>query len=103
MVRGCKWRPGESRRLVDSSCGAFLPTFQFRRRLRSWTHRAARQEVRDQVAHDADLIKVCAAYDFSFFPDGRMIVPPTFTAEEINAIVDEAHPKGRKVACHAFG
>jgi len=32
-----------------------------------------------------------------------MIVPPTFTAEEINAIVDEAQPKGRKVACHAFG
>ena len=27
---------------------------------------AARQAVRDQVAHDADLIKVYAAYDFSF-------------------------------------
>ena len=64
---------------------------------------AARQAVRDQVAHDADLIKVYAAYDFSFSPDGKMIVPPTFTAEEINAIVDEAHRKGRKVSCHAFG
>jgi len=64
---------------------------------------AARQAVRDQVAHDADLIKVYAAYDFSFSPDGKMIVPPTFTAEEINAIVDEAHKKGRKVSCHAFG
>jgi imidazolonepropionase-like amidohydrolase len=64
---------------------------------------AARQAVRDQVAHDADLIKVYAAYDFSFSPDGKMIVPPTFTAEEINAIVDEAHEKGRKVSCHAFG
>ena len=64
---------------------------------------AAREAVRDQVAHDADLIKVYAAYDFSFSPDGKMIVPPTFTAEEINAIVDEAHAKGRKVACHAFG
>lgn len=29
--------------------------------------------------------------------------PPTFTAEEINAIVEEAHKKGRKVSCHAFG
>lgn len=64
---------------------------------------AARQAVRDQVAHDADLVKVYAAYDFSFSPDGKMIVPPTFTAEEINAIVDEAHEKGRKVSCHAFG
>ena len=64
---------------------------------------AARQAVRDQVAHGADLIKVYAAYDFYFTPDGKMVVPPTFTAEEINAIVDEAHSKGRKVSCHAFG
>jgi len=64
---------------------------------------AARQAVRDQVAHGADLIKVYAAYDFYFAPDGKMVVPPTFTAEEINAIVDEAHKKERKVSCHAFG
>ena len=64
---------------------------------------AARQAVRDQVAHGADLIKVYAAYDFSFTPDGKMVIPPTFTAEEVNAIVDEAHKKGRKVSCHAFG
>lgn len=64
---------------------------------------AARQAVRDQIAHGADLIKVYAAYDFSFTRDGKMLVPPTFTAEEISAIVDEAHAKGRKVSCHAFG
>lgn len=64
---------------------------------------AARQAVRDQVAHGADLIKVYAAYDFYFSPDGKMVVPPTFTGEEVNAIVDEAHAKGRKVSCHAFG
>jgi imidazolonepropionase-like amidohydrolase len=64
---------------------------------------AARQAVRDQVAHDADLIKVYAAYDFYFASDGKMVVPPTFTAEEVGAIVDEAHKKGRKVSCHAFG
>ena len=28
---------------------------------------------------------------------------PTFTAEEVTAIVDEAHKKGHKVSCHAFG
>jgi imidazolonepropionase-like amidohydrolase len=64
---------------------------------------AARQAVRDQVAHDADLIKLYAAYDFHFTADGKMVVPPTFTAEEVQAIVDEAHKKGRKVSCHAFG
>jgi imidazolonepropionase-like amidohydrolase len=63
---------------------------------------AAREAVRDQVAHDADLIKVYAAYDFHFTSDGKLASPPTFTAEEVNAIVDEAHKKGRKVSCHAF-
>ncbi|HWY20011.1 MAG TPA: amidohydrolase family protein [Candidatus Acidoferrum sp.] len=63
---------------------------------------AAREAVRDQVAHDADLIKVYAAYDFHFTNDGKIESPPTFTAEEVNAIVDEAHKKGRKVSCHAF-
>jgi imidazolonepropionase-like amidohydrolase len=64
---------------------------------------AAREAVRDQVAHDADLIKLYAAYDFHFTSDGKLVSPPTFTAEEVNAIVDEAHRKGRKVSCHAFG
>jgi imidazolonepropionase-like amidohydrolase len=64
---------------------------------------AARQAVRDQVAHGADLIKVYSAYDFYFNADGKMVNPPTFTAEEVDAIVDEAHKKGRKVSCHAFG
>jgi imidazolonepropionase-like amidohydrolase len=63
---------------------------------------AGREAVRDQVAHDADLIKVYAAYDFHFTSDGKLVSPPTFTAEEVNAIVDEAHKKGRKVSCHAF-
>jgi imidazolonepropionase-like amidohydrolase len=58
--------------------------------------------VRDQVAHDADLIKLYAAYDFHFSSAGKIVSPPTFTPEEVNAIVDEAHKKGRKVSCHAF-
>lgn len=64
---------------------------------------AAREAVRDQVAHGADLIKVYSSYDFSFTPDGKMVNPPTFTREEVDAIVDEAHKKGRKVSCHSFG
>ena len=64
---------------------------------------AAREAVREQVAHGTDWIKLYASYQFSFAPDGKMVNPPTFTAEEVNAIVDEAHKKGRKVSCHAFG
>src|SRR5229473_2893580 len=64
---------------------------------------AAREAVRDQVAHGADLIKLYAAYDFKFTSDGKMVIPPTFTPDEVTAIVDEAHKKNRKVSCHAFG
>src|SRR5258708_37577971 len=39
---------------------------------------AAREAVRDQVAHDADLIKVYAAYDFHF-TDGKLVSPATCT------------------------
>jgi len=63
----------------------------------------ARQAVREQIAHGADWIKLYAAYQFRFTEDGKMDVPPTFTAEEVNAIVDEAHRRGHKVSCHAFG
>src|ERR1700736_938523 len=64
---------------------------------------AAREAVRDQIAHGADWIKLYAAYQFHFDGSGKIVVPPTFTAEEVNAIVDEAHRKGHKVSCHAFG
>ena len=64
---------------------------------------AAREAVREQIAHGADWIKLYAAYEFHFTGDGKMVIPPTFSAEEVNAIVEEAHKKGHKVSCHAFG
>ena len=36
-------------------------------------------------------------------PDGKMITVPSLTLEENQAIVDEAHKRGLKVACHAYG
>jgi imidazolonepropionase-like amidohydrolase len=63
----------------------------------------ARAAVRDQLAHGADWIKLYAAYQFQITTDGKLVTPPTFTAEEVNAIVDEAHRRGHKVSCHAFG
>jgi len=64
---------------------------------------AAREAVREQIAHGTDWIKLYATYQFHFTKDGKMVIPPTFTAEEVAAIVDEAHKKGHKVSCHAFG
>jgi imidazolonepropionase-like amidohydrolase len=64
---------------------------------------AARQAVREQIKYGADLIKIYSTHRFRFTPDGRLESLPTFTLEEIQAIVDEAHREGVKVACHAYG
>jgi imidazolonepropionase-like amidohydrolase len=63
----------------------------------------ARKAVREQLMNGANWIKFYAAYDFTFAPDGKMVIPPTFTLEEVQAFVEEAHDKGHKVSCHAFG
>lgn len=64
---------------------------------------AARRAVREQISYGADLIKVYSTHHFHFTPEGRLVSIPTFTLEELQAIVDEAHREGVKVACHAYG
>jgi imidazolonepropionase-like amidohydrolase len=64
---------------------------------------AARQAVREQIHYGADWIKFHSTADYEFEPDGALRSDPTFTAEEVEAIVDEAHRHGKKAACHAFG
>src|SRR5579871_2026383 len=53
--------------------------------------------VREQAGHGADWIKVYA--DYRCGPDGSTV--PTFTQEELNALVEAAHSLGRPVAAHA--
>ena len=62
---------------------------------------AARQAVREQIAFGADWIKVYSDRSYVLRDDGVLDDVPTFTAEELNAIVDEAHRQRRKVASHA--
>jgi imidazolonepropionase-like amidohydrolase len=57
----------------------------------------ATKAVREQAAHGADWIKFYA--DYRMGPDGS--TRPTFTLEEMKAIVAAAHTSGRKVAAHA--
>ena len=63
----------------------------------------ARKAVREQLFNGADWIKFYATNDFSYLPDGTMVIPPQFTFDEIQALVEEAHDHGHKVSCHAFG
>lgn len=69
----------------------------------------ARHMVRKLKHYGADWVKVYASQDFMgdeyqhFKPDGTMVNNPSLTLEETEAIVDEAHRRGMRVACHAFG
>jgi imidazolonepropionase-like amidohydrolase len=63
----------------------------------------ARKAAREQLDHGADWIKVYMTHRSWVGPKGELVSQPTFTLEEIKAIVDETHGWGRKVACHAYG
>lgn len=60
-------------------------------------HDALIREVRSQIGHGADWIKVYA--DYRWGPQGE--AQPTFSLEELKLIVDTARSSGRPVAAHA--
>jgi imidazolonepropionase-like amidohydrolase len=62
-----------------------------------------RKAVREQIEHGADWIKLYADRSYFIGTDGALHSIPTFTMEELKAIVDEAHRLHRKVAAHAIG
>ena len=62
---------------------------------------AARAKVREVVKYGADLIKICASG--GVLSKGDLPGTPQYTLEEMQAIAEEAHKLGRKVAAHAHG
>lgn len=64
-----------------------------------------RKAVREEISYGADWIKVYSDHSYFVTKDaqGRDILDdiPTFTVEEMRAIVDEAHRERHKVASHA--
>jgi imidazolonepropionase-like amidohydrolase len=62
---------------------------------------AARKKVREMVKYGADLIKICASG--GVLSKGDEAGAQQYTLEEMQAIVEEAHKLGRKVAAHAHG
>ena len=70
-----------------------------------WLGRAA---VREAKLHGVDWVKIYTSQDFEgpyhlYLPDGSLITTPSLTPEEVDAITDEAHRLGLKVACHTYG
>src|SRR5438309_5747753 len=70
-----------------------------------WLARAA---VREPKLHGVDWIKIYTTQDFvgpvhMWRSDATLVNSPSLTLEEVEAIVDEAHRLGLKVACHTYG
>jgi imidazolonepropionase-like amidohydrolase len=62
----------------------------------------ARKAVREQISFGADWIKVYSDRSYFIRPDGVLDDIPTFTLDELRAIVDESHRERHKVASHAM-
>ncbi|MHB1675539.1 MAG: amidohydrolase family protein [Acidobacteriaceae bacterium] len=62
-----------------------------------------RKAVREQISYGADWIKVYVDRGYFVRPDGVLDDIPTFTPEELAAMVDEAHREGHPIAAHAMG
>jgi imidazolonepropionase-like amidohydrolase len=68
----------------------------------------ARTAVREAKLHGVDYVKIYTTQDFAgtmhmWRPDATLVNSPSLSYEEVEAIVDEAHRLGIKVACHAYG
>lgn len=60
-----------------------------------------RRAVREQLSHGADWIKVYSDRSYFVRDDGVLDDIPTFTLDELRAIVDETHRQHHKIASHA--
>jgi len=70
-----------------------------------WLARAA---VREAKLHGVDWVKIYTTQDFAgtmhmWTSDATLVNSPSLTLEEVQAVVDEAHRLGLKVACHTYG
>jgi imidazolonepropionase-like amidohydrolase len=90
----------------DTQSIRFLEGFTENKNVNSpWLARAA---VREAKLHGVDWIKIYTTQDYvgpmhMWKPDATLVASPSLTLEEVEAIVDEAHRLGLKVACHTYG
>src|SRR5881296_2237629 len=91
---------------ADTQSVRFLEGFTENKNVNSpWLARAA---VREAKLHGVDWIKIYTTQDFvgpihMWKPDATLVNSPSLTLEEVQAVVDEAHRLGLRVACHTYG
>jgi imidazolonepropionase-like amidohydrolase len=106
QVVGQSINPRATNYYPDPAAGRFYDDFTEKKNVNSpWLARAA---VREAKLHGVDWIKIYTTQDFTgpvhmWKPDATLVNSPSMTYEEIEAVVDEAHRLGLKVACHTYG
>lgn len=106
QVVGQSLNPRAGNYYPDDQSVRFLEGFTENKNINSpWLARAA---VREAKLHGVDWIKIYTTQDFvgpmhMWKPDATLVAIPSLTLEEVEAIVDEAHRLGLKVACHTYG
>lgn len=100
---------------INPRAGNYYPDNQSIRFLEGFTENKnvnspwlAREAVREAKLHGVDWIKIYTTQDFvgpihMWKSDATLVNSPSLTLEEVEAIVDEAHRLGLKVACHTYG
>jgi imidazolonepropionase-like amidohydrolase len=100
---------------INQRAGNYYPDNQSIRFLEGFTENKdvnspwlARAAVREAKLHGVDWIKIYTTQDFvgpihMWKADATLVNSPSLTLEEVQAIVDEAHRLGLKVACHTYG
>jgi imidazolonepropionase-like amidohydrolase len=106
QVVGQSLNPRATNYYVDPAQGRFYNTYAEDKNINGpWLARAA---VREAKLHGVDWVKIYTTQDFAgtmhmWKPDATLVNSPSLTFEEVQAIVDEAHRLGVKVACHTYG
>jgi imidazolonepropionase-like amidohydrolase len=106
QVVGQSINPRATNYYPDSQSGRFYDGYTENKNVNSpWLARAA---VREAKLHGVDWIKIYTTQDFAgtthmWRPDGTLVNSPSLTLEEVEAVVDEAHRLGLRVACHTYG
>jgi imidazolonepropionase-like amidohydrolase len=100
---------------INQRAGTYYPDTQSLRFFEGFTENKnvnspwlARAAVREAKLHGVDWIKIYTTQDFvgqmyMWKPDATLVASPSLTSEEVDAIVDEAHRLGLRVACHTYG